>query len=152
MQLGDDEALERPCSHFRVGGPVRGTAALVQLTGTSTHPGGLDGGHQVLEGIGHLRPDVRVLATFGDEATIATIDLGEIVVQGMKPFVRQGASTITLSQVDDGLSRLVVSRRCILATLPTGTEGQAQLAVQRQRTGWNADDRRQVGQSVIGIV
>ncbi|OQA28841.1 MAG: hypothetical protein BWY57_03443 [Betaproteobacteria bacterium ADurb.Bin341] len=80
--------------------------------------------------------------------TARTLPL-EVVVHRVKELMRQRTGPARLGQVDDDLSRLVVSRR---PAVSARTEPESQLAVQRNGLGRHADDFRQVVEGVERLV
>ena len=78
------------------------------------------------------------------------IQLREIVIERMKPFVGQRAGASGLGDVDDHFIRRVGSHR--LAATASRAKRKGQRTVERKRLGRHAERFRQIKQRIVGLV
>ncbi|OQC40714.1 MAG: hypothetical protein BWX64_01358 [Acidobacteria bacterium ADurb.Bin051] len=161
LELGDDVALEGAGVHLDAGRPVGFGPELVEALVPRLHLGAGDRLPHRPEGVEHGIADVVLgpalagqerVRPIGDELERLPPGPGEVAVEPVEPFVRQRPGALLLRQVDDDGAGLVVGGRRVLAARAARPEGEAELAVERERAGRHADDPGEVHQRVVGLV
>ena len=153
LHLGDDVVFKRPRRPFFRPGEVTSRAQrIVQFARTLRHRRRIQRHHQLVERLDHLGAHIacRVPLFHLRHAAVAhAAHPAEIIVQRVKPLMRQRARAAFAGQVDDQRIRLKVRVR--IAT-PTRTEGKPQRTVQAQSLRRHAQQVCKVVQRVKGTV